>query len=50
MTRGDWFTVHGESERQRACQAAKVLKRAGVIKFDICTRAAEANGFKVTAI
>ena len=51
MTRGDWFTVNGESERQRVCQAAKILKRAGIIEFDVHTRAEEnGGGFKVVAI
>ena len=51
MNRGDWFTVHGEPERQRACQAAKILKRAGIIEFDVHTRAEEnGGGFKVVAI
>ncbi len=47
---GTSFTVKTETERQEASRAGKTLKKAGVIEFDIVTKANEGGGFKVAAI
>lgn len=46
---GEHFTVRTEYERQSASRAAKVLKRAGVINFDVVTRR-DGKRFKIAAI
>jgi hypothetical protein len=50
MKLGDSFTVATERERQGASKAAKVLKSAGVIAFDLVTKETEDGKFKVVAI
>ena len=37
MKPGDVFLVDNEKQRQSALQSAKVLKRAGVIEFQVTT-------------
>lgn len=50
MKVGQNFTVQTETERQTASKDAKTLRRAGVIDFDIVTKAIEGGGWKVSAI
>ncbi len=47
---GKSFTVATESDRQAACRAAKSLRDAGVIQFQVVTSAQDKGGFKVAAI
>ncbi len=47
---GKHFMVKGETERQIASRAAKSLRDAGVIAFDVVTKADEKGNFKVAAI
>lgn len=49
MKQGDSFHVNGEKERQNACRAAKTLRKAGVIDFQVITRK-DGDQFKVVAI
>ncbi|MDE2105443.1 MAG: hypothetical protein KGL39_49910 [Patescibacteria group bacterium] len=50
MKVGHSFTVKTEYERQKATRAAKTLRDAGIINFEIITKADENGGFKVAAI
>lgn len=46
---GEHFHVKTDSERQNANRVAKVLKRAGMIEFDVVTKR-DGLTFKVAAI
>ncbi len=46
---GKFFMVATEKQRQEVCRAAKLLKDAGVIEFDVVTKR-EGDAFKVAAI
>lgn len=47
---GKSFIVSSSKERQAACRVAKSLKDAGIIEFDVVTRAHYDGTYKVAAI
>ena len=49
MKVGESFIVKTEKERVSVCRISKTLRSAGVIDFEVVTRANE-KGFKVAAI
>lgn len=49
MKIGQHFHVATKGEQQNACRAAKVLKQAGIIEFDVVTKR-DGEQWKVAAI